>query len=156
MVDIYITVENSSLDILKWEERVTESNYIKLLNVRQYQYMGKRTFFKHFITPLFVPLNTRTWVSFRNDFFLPTTTRHASKVKNDTVKVIAIFFSIILDIVTIPFRLLSAIPTVIRDNILEWRTKNLLKSFGAPQELFENNKWICTGKPNKHRTSLTG
>lgn len=156
MADIYIRVFNNSLNDQSWEERIKPLGYKKLLNLTQSHRRGKKTLLKHLITPLLVPLNTRTWSSFSADFFLPTTTRHASKVKNEALKVIAMFFSIILDFVTFPFRLVSAVPTVIRDRILDWRTKKLLISFGAPENMFTNNKWDWEGIPAKHQTSLSG
>lgn len=59
---------------------------------------------------LFIPVRTHTPEKFATDFFLPTTYNHAIRVNSKVRKIFAILGALLLDILTLPVRLLTCLP----------------------------------------------
>ncbi|MCP5506787.1 MAG: hypothetical protein H7A37_00580 [Chlamydiales bacterium] len=55
-----------------------------------------------------IPVRTNSWKNFSKDFFLPTVVNHAMKVDNIAAKIFAVLGAIILDVLTLPIRLVTA------------------------------------------------
>jgi len=68
------------------------------------------------ISATFKPVRTNNMKDFAKDFFLPTTINRAIKVQNTVGRIFAILFSLVLDTITFPIRLLTCIPRVISNS----------------------------------------
>lgn len=65
---------------------------------------------------LLKPVRSDCAKNFSKDFFLPTTLNQAVKVRSVAIRVFAVLVSLVLDLATFPIRLLTCIPTVIRNS----------------------------------------
>lgn len=68
------------------------------------------------MTAVLVPVRTKKMSSFAQDLFLPTLVNHAIKVEHVAKRILAAFVAILLDLVTIPIRLITAIPRMIANS----------------------------------------
>lgn len=59
---------------------------------------------------LLIPVRTNTLKNFSADFFLPTTIHHATRVKGIVGQIFAILGGLLLDTLTFPIRLFTALP----------------------------------------------
>lgn len=59
---------------------------------------------------LLIPVRTNTWKNFSKDFFFPTTTHHATRIKGVVKSILAVLGALLLDIFTLPIRLFTALP----------------------------------------------
>lgn len=65
---------------------------------------------------LLKPVRSDCAKNFAKDFFLPTTLNQAIKIRSVAVRVFAVLASLVLDLATFPIRLLTCIPTVLRNS----------------------------------------
>lgn len=90
---------------------------------------------------LLMPVRTNSLKSFASDFFLPTTLNHAIRVQGTVRQIFAILGALLLDILTLPIRLLTCIPRRIYNSC---QTKHPIyvsvKEDGFNKGLFESGR----------------
>lgn len=62
------------------------------------------------------PIRTNNLTNFAKDFFLPTTVNQALRIQNTIGKVIAAVVALFVDLLTLPIRVIMAIPRVIMNS----------------------------------------
>lgn len=88
-----------------------------------------------------IPVRTHNWKSFSKDLFLPTLINHAIKVNDAAGKIFAIIGAIILDLLTLPVRLVMASIRVFSSNKKENHDLyKFLKDKGVSKEILDTAK----------------
>jgi hypothetical protein len=97
---------------LTWEKRFAAPE-----EVEQVRGFSEGRDFICLLCGTFKPIRTNTCKTFAEDFFFPTLVNYALKVKSVVGKIFAILTALVLDIITLPLRLLTAIPRAIANKI---------------------------------------
>lgn len=105
----YIKVFNSNNNT-RWENNLSDEDF------KQVEGYCKSRNSVPIIPAIFKPVRTNNLKNFAKDFFLPTTINRAIKVQNTVGRIFAILFSLVLDTITFPIRLLTCIPRVISNS----------------------------------------
>lgn len=73
-----------------------------------------------------VPVRTNNLSNFSKDFFLPTTLNHAVNTQGTFKKVIAVAGAILLDLLTLPIRLLTSAPRALCNAVFQNPLRQIL------------------------------
>lgn len=91
---------------------------------------------------LLIPVRTHTPEKFATDFFLPTTYNHALRVDSKARKIFAVLGALLLDILTLPIRLLTCLPRYLYNSR---QTNPLYKSLaGKLMDAFKTDYVVIT------------
>lgn len=139
----YISVTNSN-NGTTWTKQLTDDEY---QNTHDYS-KSKNTV--SLLAGTIKPVRTNSLSNFATDFFLPTTINHANKVQNIVVKIFALLASLVLDILTLPIRLLTFLPRIYFNSKQEETSLHkYLKEQGVDSTLvnsdYVNVKLYCMG-----------
>lgn len=104
----YLIAVNNLENGTKWQNPLSEEEYLQL---RKGIFKGKNVV--ALIPATLFPVRSNNAKNFFKDFFLPTTLQHALKVKNLAEKIFAFIFSLILDLATLPIRIVTSVPRII-------------------------------------------
>ncbi|NGX34128.1 MAG: hypothetical protein K1060chlam1_00477 [Candidatus Anoxychlamydiales bacterium] len=129
-----ITVTNKENDF-SWEKDLKSLEECQQI----YSFLKKRP--PNFLKAYFIPLRTHNMLDFSKDFFLPRTVNHAirkaGKIDYLAGKIFLILASIVSDLLTFPFRLITFIPRIISNNSKVLPFYKYLTEKKADQKLLE-------------------
>lgn len=130
----YLRITNQTNSIL-WEKQLTNEEYEEVLGL-----CAKSRNAVSITQGVLVPIRTNNLGNFSRDFFLPTV-QQAIKVQNVADKVIAIIAAFIVDVITLPIRLVTCIPRGIYNSLRgEIQLKKYLMDKGADKKVFESDQ----------------
>ena len=69
------------------------------------------------LTSWLLPIRTNNGKNFAKDFFLPTLINQALRVEDSAARIFAILGAILIDVVTFPIRVLTAIPRIVYNGL---------------------------------------
>lgn len=104
-----------------------------------YSYIANRSVTN--FSAILYPVRTNNLKNFALDLFLPATIQVASRVDNMKLKIFAVIASLLLDTLTLPIRLVTAVPRVIYNSSQpDSPITSYLKEHGAPQQVFYSGR----------------
>lgn len=90
---------------------------------------------------LLYPVRTNNFKNFALDLFLPATMQAALRIENVVLKVFAILAGVALDVLTLPIRLITALPRAIYNHVQpDSPLTEMLKRFDAPREIISSGR----------------
>ncbi len=99
---VKITNPDNNHDIIFEKNPISEGEYDEIDEYCKFKFKRSNGF-----RALFYPIRTHNREVFAKDTFLPTVFNRAIKVQNISIRIFALLAAIVLDIVTIPIRLLT-------------------------------------------------
>lgn len=95
----------------KWETTLPSEDYPHIENL-----LNDNCFRVSWTAALLFPVRTNSLSNFVKDLFFPTLINHATRVDSIVLRFFAVIAAAALDLLTLPIRLLTTIPTIISNN----------------------------------------
>lgn len=95
----------------KWEATLPAEDYPYIENL-----LNENRYTVSWTAALLFPVRTNSLTNFSQDLLFPTLINHASKVDSIALRILAVIAAAVLDLITLPIRLVTAIPTFISNS----------------------------------------